>query len=109
MPTVADLPPPRPVLPVIPPRLLSSASALDLAPASSEASTRVTIEDIHIEPVLHNPESNPEYGETWDAYWARVRPQRNRPYLQTARPKSTKESWSLYNFLGRRDVVRLVP
>ncbi len=64
---------------------------------SSEASTRVTIEDIHIEPVPHNPEAIPEYGETWDAYWARIRPQRNRPYLQqTARPKSTKESCSLY-------------
>ncbi len=96
MPTVADLPPPRPVLPAIPPRLLSSASAPDLAPAPPETSTRVTIEDIRIEPVFHNPESDLEYGETWDAYWARVRPQRNRPYSQTSRPKSTKESCSLY-------------
>ncbi len=41
-----------------------------------------------------NPEEDPAYQETWDAYWARVRPQRNCPYdkayLQTPRPKTPK-------------------
>jgi hypothetical protein len=64
-------------LPAVPPRLLSSASAPALAPAPS---TCLTIEDISIVPSAYNLEADPLYQETWDAYWARVRPQRSRPY-----------------------------
>jgi hypothetical protein len=35
-----------------------------------------------------NPEADPAYQETWDSYWARVRPQRNRPYEKTRRTPS---------------------
>ncbi len=93
MPTVADLPPPRPVLPAVPPRLLSSASAPALAPAPS---TGLTVEDVAAVPLFHNPEFIPGYQESWDEYWSRVRPQKNRPYdkshLQTPRPKTPKGS-----------------
>ncbi len=91
MPTVAELPPPKPVLPAVPARLLSSASAPALASAPS---TCLTVEDIAIAPLYHNPESIPGYQESWDDYWARVRPQRSRPYskshLQAPRPKTPK-------------------
>ncbi len=93
MPTVADVSPPKPVLPAVPARLLSSASAPALASAPS---TRLTVEDITIAPLYHNPETIPGYQESWDDYWARVRPQRSRPYdkshLQTPRPKTPKGS-----------------
>jgi hypothetical protein len=91
MPTVADVSPPKPVLPAVPARLLSSASAPALAPASS---TGLTIEDVALAPLFHNPESIPGYQESWDDYWSRVRPQRSRPYgkspLQESRPKVPK-------------------
>jgi hypothetical protein len=91
MPTVADVSPPKPILPAVPPRLLSSASAPALAPAPP---TCLTIEDISIAPSTYNPEADPLYQETWDAYWARVRPQRSRPYSkshpQAPRPKIAK-------------------
>ncbi len=80
MPTVADLPPPRPVLPAVPPRLLSSASAPALAPAPC---TSLTVEDIVAVPFFHNPESIPGYQESWDEYWSRVRPQKQRPYSKS--------------------------
>jgi hypothetical protein len=38
--------------------------------------------------VSANPEEDPGYQESWDTYWARVRPQRSRPYNQTSRPTS---------------------
>ncbi len=92
MPTVADLPPPKPVLPAVPARLLSSASAPALVPAPS---TSLTVEDVVIAPLYPNPESTPGYQENWDDYWSRVRPQRSRPYsksqLQAPRPKIPKE------------------
>jgi hypothetical protein len=74
-------------LPAVPPRLLSSASAPALAPASS---TGLTIEDIVIVPSEYNPEADPLYQETWDAYWARVRPQRSRPYHKPQPPAPSK-------------------
>jgi hypothetical protein len=87
MPTIADVPPPKPVLPAVPPRLLSSASAPTLAPAPS---TCLTIEDIAIVPSEYNPEADPLYQETWDTYWARVRPQRSRPYHKAQPPAPSK-------------------
>jgi hypothetical protein len=85
MPTVADLSPPKPVLPAVPARLLSSASAPALASAPSAS---LTVEDIAIAPLYPNPESIPGYQENWDDYWARVRPQRNRPYEKARRTPS---------------------
>jgi hypothetical protein len=66
---------------------LSSASAPALAPASS---TCLTIEDISIAPSAYNPEADPLYQETWDTYWARVRPQRSRPYNKPHPPAPSK-------------------
>ena len=95
MPTVADVSPPKPALPPVPARLLSSASApsLGVTPAA-DSGYRDCLTALSV--MAANPEEDPVYQETWDAYWARVRPQRNRPYdkanLRTPRPNTPKES-----------------
>jgi hypothetical protein len=94
MPTVADLPPPKPAVPDIPARLLSSASAPSLAvPSATDPGYRDCLAALSV--VAANPEEDPAYQETWDSYWARVRPQRNRPYAKaprlTPQPKNAKE------------------
>ncbi len=87
MPTVADLPPPKPAVPSVPARLLSSASAPSLAiTPAADPGYRDCMAALAI--VSANPEEDPGYQESWDTYWARVRPQRNRPYNQTSRPIS---------------------
>ncbi len=91
MPTVADLPPPKPAVPSVPARLLASASAPTLAASTSAADPgyRACLDALAVVTAEQNPEDDPAYRETWDAYWARVRPQRSRPYekRQTSPPK----------------------
>ncbi len=87
MPTVAEVSPPKPVLPPVPARLLSSASAPSLAvnPAA-DPGYRDCLAALSV--IAANPEEDPAYQETWDAYWARVRPQRSRPYDKASRSTS---------------------
>jgi hypothetical protein len=94
MPTVADVSPPKPVLPAVPARLLSSASAPTLAVASvANPGYQDCLAALSV--MAANPEEDPTYQETWDSYWARVRPQRSRPYAKASRstlqPKRDKE------------------
>ena len=89
MPTVTELPPPKPLLPAVPARLLSSASAPSLAaPSAADPGYRACLDALAVVTAEQNPEDDPAYRETWDAYWARVRPQRSRPYdkRQTSSP-----------------------
>jgi hypothetical protein len=86
---VSEVPPPKPVLPAIPARLLSSASAPSLAATSAtDPGYRECLAALAVVAAEHNPEDDPGYRESWDAYWARVRPQRSRPYdkRQTSSP-----------------------
>ncbi len=81
MPTVSEVPPPKPMLPAIPARLLSSASAPSLAATSAaDPGYRECLAALAVVTAEQNPEDDPAYRESWDAYWARVRPQRCRPY-----------------------------
>ncbi len=87
MPTVADLPPPKPAVPPVPARLLKSASAPTLAAAAgADPGYRDCMAALSVMAV--NPEEDPAYQETWDSYWARVRPQRSRPYEKACRTPS---------------------
>jgi hypothetical protein len=94
MPPVSAVPPPEPVLPEVPARLLSSASAPVLANPEADPGYKECLAALatvaSVEP--YNPEADPGYRECWDDYWSRVRPQRSRPYdktyLQTPRPKT---------------------
>jgi hypothetical protein len=79
MPTVAAVPPPKPAVPAVPARLLASASAPALA-ITPEADPGYQDCLAALAVMSDNPEDDPGYRESWDAYWARVRPQRNRPY-----------------------------
>ncbi len=95
MPTVADVSPPKPAVPSVPARLLSSASAPSLAVTpTTDPGYRDCLAALAVVSATSNPEEDPGYQESWDTYWARVRPQRNRPYdkayLQTPRPKTPK-------------------
>ncbi len=95
MPTVADVSPPRPAVPPVPARLLSSASAPSLAVTpTTDPGYRDCLAALAVVSTTGNPEEDPGYQESWDTYWARVHPQRNRPYdkasLQTPRPKTPK-------------------
>ncbi len=101
MPTVADLPPPKPVVPPVPARLLASASAPTLAvvpgadPGYRDCLAALTV-------TAANPEADPAYQETWDSYWARVRPQRTRPYEKDRRTASPpkREKGNFLSFLS---------
>ncbi len=89
MPTVADLPPPKPAVPPVPARLLSSASAPSLAITSAaDPGYRECLAALAVVSAEPNPENNPGYQESWDAYGARVRPQRSRPYEKACRTPS---------------------
>ncbi len=95
MPSVSEVPPPKPVLPDIPARLLSSASAPSLAASSAaDPGYRECLAALAVVSAETNPEDDPGYRESWDAYWARVRLQRNRPYVKayqsTSPPKREK-------------------
>ncbi len=100
MPTVADLPPPKPAVPPVPARLLASASAPTLAavpgadPGYRDCLAALTV-------MAANPEADPAYQETWDSYWARVRPQRNRPHENDRRTASPpkREKGNFLSFL----------
>jgi hypothetical protein len=78
MPTVAEAPPPKPAVPA---RLLASASAPALATANEpDPGYKDCLAALAV--MSDNPEEDPGYRESWDAYWARVRPQRSRPYAK---------------------------
>jgi hypothetical protein len=102
MPSVSDVPPPKPVLPAIPARLLSSASAPSLAATSAaDPGYRECLAALAVVSAEPNPEDDPGYRESWDAYWARVRPQRSRPYDKACLTSSPlkREKGNLLPFL----------
>ncbi len=81
MPTVAEAPPPKPAVPAVPARLLASASAPALATGNEpDPGYKDCLAALAV--MSDNPEEDPGYRESWDAYWARVRPQRSRPYAK---------------------------
>jgi hypothetical protein len=90
MPSVSDVPPPKPAVPAVPARLLASASAPVLAAANEpDPGYKDCLAALAV--MSDNPEEDPGYRESWDAYWARVRPQRTRPYAKP--PKRDKGSF----------------
>ncbi len=100
MPTVAELPPPKPIVPPVPARLLASASAPTLAVvAGTDPGYRDCLAALSV--MAANPEEDPAYRETWDSYWARVRPQRSRPYEKACRTPSPpkREKGNLFPIL----------
>ncbi len=97
MPTVAEAPPPKPAVPAVPARLLASASAPALAATNGpDAGYKDCLAALAV--MSDDPEDDPGYRESWDAYWARVRPQRSRSYANPL--KRDKGSFSYLFLLG---------
>ncbi len=79
-PPASSVTPVKPIYPFLPARLLSSASAPILSPAASVLSPAASVPSVAIPMPSTAGMPNPEYREPWDEYWARTRPNKNRPY-----------------------------